>query len=273
MKVEARGVAVRYGSREVLSEIDLDVRPGEILGVIGPNGSGKSTLVRALGGLRAPDRGSILLDGHDLRRVGRRERGRAIALVPQETRVHFPLRVRELVLLGRSPHTGALGWETAYDLQVARRSMERTDVAPLADRPIDELSGGERQRAVLARALAQEPRVLLLDEPTTYLDLRHTVLLLDLVRELCREQQLAVALVLHDLNLAGLYCDRLVLLSQGRVHSSGRPPEVLRYADLCAVYGTDLYVAPNDVTGQIVVLPLPGEFQGTGAGSGGAGRS
>ncbi len=261
MRVEARRVTVRYGAREAIAGVDLQVGPGEILGVIGPNGSGKSTLVRALGGLRSPDAGEVLLDGRPLQAVGRRERGQVIALVPQETHVSFPLRVRELVLLGRSPHTGAFGWETAHDLDVARRAMERTDVLAHADRSIDELSGGERQRAVLARALAQEPRILLLDEPTTYLDLRHTVLLLDLVRDLCREARLAVVLVLHDLNLAGMYCDRLALLSQGRLHAHGTPEEVLRYADLCAVYGTDLYVAPNDVTGQIVVLPLPARLQ------------
>ncbi len=264
MQIDARGIAVRYGSREAISNIDLRVAPGEILGIIGPNGSGKSTLVRALGGLRAPDRGEVLLDGRGLDTIGRRERGRVIALVPQETHVSFPLKVRDLVLLGRSPHTGAFGWESARDLDVARRAMERTDVLALADRPIDELSGGERQRAVLARALAQEPRVLLLDEPTTYLDLRHTVLLLDLVATLCAEEQLTVVLVLHDLNLAGMYCDRLALLSDGHLHSYGAPAEVLVYKDLCEVYGTDLYVAPNDVTGQIVVLPLPARLQAPG---------
>jgi iron complex transport system ATP-binding protein len=269
MRVEAADLAVRYGKRLALDGVDATVLPGEILGIIGPNGSGKSTLVRALAGVREPDRGSVRLDGRELREIGRRQRGRAIALVPQETRVSFPLRVRELVLLGRSPHTGAFGFEGPRDREIVARAMERADVSHLADRRIDELSGGERQRAVLARALAQEAPVLLLDEPTTYLDLRHTVDLLDLVRRLCREESLAVAVVLHDLNLAGLYCDRLVLLDRGRTHAAGAPGEVLRYADLCAVYGTDLYVAPNDVTGRIVVLPLPGEFQG---GAGGRDR-
>lgn len=269
MRIEARGVTVRYGDREAVSQVDVAISPGEILGVIGPNGSGKSTLVRALGGLRTPDTGEVLLDGRGLHTVSRRERGRAIALVPQETHVSFPLTVRELVLLGRSPHTGAFGWESAHDLDVARRAMERTDVAALSHRPIDELSGGERQRAVLARALAQEPRALLLDEPTTYLDLRHTVLLLDLVRTLCKEESLTVVLVLHDLNLAGMYCDRLALLSEGRLHSYGGPADVLVYKDLCEVYGTDLYVAPNDLTGQIVVLPLPARLKGPAGGPSG----
>ena len=271
MLLEAREVTVRYGARTALHSVDLGVGPGEILGVIGPNGSGKSTLIRVLSGVRPPDRGAVLFEGRGLESVSRREKGRTIALVPQETHVSFPLVVRELVLLGRSPHTGSFGWERGRDHEVARQAMERTDVASLADRPLDELSGGERQRVVLARALAQEPRILLLDEPTTYLDLRHTVMLLDLVRELCREQGLAVVLVLHDLNLAGMYCDRLALLDQGRVHARGAPEEVLRWDDLCQVYGTNLYVAPNDITGQIVVLPLPGGLATSESGSGSAG--
>lgn len=266
MTIEAQGVSVRYGQREAVRDVDLSVRPGEILGIIGPNGSGKSTLVRVLGGLRAPDRGAVSLEGRSLHSMGRRARGRTIALVPQETHVSFPLTVRQLVSLGRSPHTGAFGWETPRDLDVAAQAMARADVSELADRPIDQLSGGERQRAVLARALAQEPRVLLLDEPTTYLDLRHTVRLLDLVRELAKDQSLTVAVVLHDLNLAGMYCDRLALLSEGRLHAYGTPEDVLVYKDLCEVYGTDLYVAPNDVTGRIVVLPLPERLKRPGTG-------
>ncbi|MBM4266587.1 MAG: ABC transporter ATP-binding protein [Deltaproteobacteria bacterium] len=261
MRLDAESLVVRYGTREALAGVDVSVEPGRILGIIGPNGSGKSTLVRAMAGVRAPDAGVVRLDGRPLGEIGRRERYRAIALVPQETQVSFPMRVSDLVLLGRSPHTGAFGWETSHDLEVARRAMERTDVLGLGGRRLDELSGGERQRAVLARALAQEPRVLLLDEPTSFLDLRHAVLLLDLVRELATAGGLAVAVVLHDLNLAGMYCDRLALLSAGRVHTQGAPESVLRYQDLCTVYGTELYVAPNDVTGRMVVLPLSAEHR------------
>jgi iron complex transport system ATP-binding protein len=149
--------------------------------------------------------------------------------------------------------------------------MVRTETLDLADRLLDELSGGERQRAVLARALAQEPRVLLLDEPTAFLDLNHAALLLDLVRDLCRQRALGVVLVVHDLNLAAMYCDRLLLLSRGTVHASGTPADVLTYARLREVYGTELYVAPNDVTGQIVVLPLSREHRERLAGSRGSG--
>jgi len=259
--LEARRVGVRYSGREALSAVDARVTPGEVLGIIGPNGSGKSTLVRVLAGVRAPDDGDVLLGGRPIAEVPRRERARLIALVPQETHLAFPIRVRELVLLGRSPHTGPFGWERAEDLRAAHDAMQRAGVLEPADRPLDRLSGGERQRAVLARALAQQPRILLLDEPTAFLDLRHAVLLLDLVRDLCRGEGLAVAVVLHDLNLAAMYCDRLVLLSRGRVHAAGDPATVLNYRDLCDVYGTELYVAPNDVTGQLVVLPLSREYR------------
>ena len=259
--LEAVCVGVRYGRRTALDGVDARVAPGQMLGVIGPNGSGKSTLIRVLAGVRRPSAGTVRLDGTDLHALARRVRARRIALVPQETRLSFPIRVRDLVLLGRAPHTGRFGLERADDLRAAHEAMVRAEVLELADRPVDELSGGERQRVVLARALAQDAGILLLDEPTSFLDLRHAVTLLDLVSELCRDRGLAVAVVLHDLNLAAMYCDRLVLLDRGRVHAAGTPEEVLTYRDLCAVYGTELYVALNDVTGRLVVLPLSREHR------------
>ena len=259
--LEAAAVSVRYGARTAVAAVSARVAPGEMLGVIGPNGSGKSTLIRVLAGVRRPDEGVVRLDGADLHALPRRARARRIALVPQETRLSFPIRVRDLVLLGRAPHTGRFGLERPDDLRAAHEAMVRAEVLELADRPVDELSGGERQRVVLARALAQDAGILLLDEPTSFLDLRHAVTLLDLVRDLCRERGLAVAVVLHDLNLAAMYCDRLVLLDRGRVHAAGKPDEVLTYRDLCTVYGTELYVAPNDVTGRLVVLPLSREHR------------
>ncbi len=261
VRLEASGVAARYGERLALSGVDAAVVAGELLGVIGPNGSGKSTLLRVLAGIQRPAAGEVRLDGRPLGALDARARARSIAVVPQETRLAFPMRVRDLVLLGRLPYTGPLGWEGWEDVAAARRAMARATVEGLADRLVDDLSGGERQRVVVARALAQEPEVLLLDEPTANLDLRHAVELLDLFRDLARASGLAVAVVLHDLNLASMYCDRLLLLSEGRVHSVGRPGEVLVYEDLCAVYGTELYVAPNDVTGEIVVLPLAREHR------------
>jgi iron complex transport system ATP-binding protein len=220
--LEAQRVGVRYGAREALREVDARVAPGEVLGIIGPNGSGKSTLIRVLAGVLAPSSGAVRLGGRAMHDVRRRERARLIALVPQETRLSFPIRVRDLVLLGRAPHTSRFGLERSRDLRAARTAMEQAEVLDLADRSVDALSGGERQRAVLARALA---------------------------------------VVLHDLNLAAMYCDRLLLLDRGTVHASGAPADVLTYRDLCTVYGTELYVAPNDVTGHLVVLPLSREYR------------
>ena len=259
--LEAQDVGVRYGERAALDGVAARVVPGEVLGVIGPNGSGKSTLIRVLAGVQRPSSGEVRLGARSLHAVPRRERARTIALVPQETRLSFPIRVRDLVLLGRSPHTGRFGLERGEDLRAARDAMVRAEVLELAERSVDEISGGERQRVVLARALAQDASILLLDEPTAFLDLKHAVVLLDLVHELCRARRLAVAVVLHDLNLASMYCDRLVLLDRGRVHAAGPPAAVLTYDDLCTVYGTELYVAPNDVTGQLVVLPLSREHR------------
>ena len=258
--IEASGVTVRYGLREALRRVDAAIAPGEILGIIGPNGSGKSTLLRVLAGVRSPDEGEVRVDGRPLLDISARERGRRIAVVPQETHVAFPMEARDLVLLGRAPHTGAFGWEGPEDHRAAIEAMRRTETLEFAERPIEQLSGGERQRVVLARALAQQAPVLLLDEPTAFLDLRHAVLLLDLVRDLAREGR-AVGLVVHDLNLASMYCDRLLLLSRGEVVAAGSAAEVLTWARLCAVYETELYVAPNDVTGQTVVLPLSREFR------------
>jgi iron complex transport system ATP-binding protein len=259
--LEAADVDVRYGARAAIAGVSARVAPGEMLGVIGPNGSGKSTLIRVLAGVQRPSTGMVRLDGGDLHVLPRRARARRIALVPQETHLSFPIRVRDLVLLGRAPHTGRFGLEGPDDLRAAHDAMVRAEVIELADRPVDQLSGGERQRVVLARALAQDAGILLLDEPTSFLDLKHAVVLLDLVRELCRGRGLAVAVVLHDLNLAAMYCDRLLLLDRGRVHAAGTPDEVLTYRDLCTVYGTELYVAPNDVTGRLVVLPLSREYR------------
>jgi iron complex transport system ATP-binding protein len=261
VRLTGKDLVASYGQRRALEDVSVDVEAGRLLGVIGPNGSGKSTLIRVLAWLRRPDQGDVRLDDRPLDSVPARERAQRIAVVPQETHLAFPMRVRDLVRLGRAPYVGGFGWETTADHRIVDEAMALADVSGLAGRRLDELSGGERQRAVVARALAQEPRVLLLDEPTASLDLRHAVLLLDLLRDLARDRGLAVAVVLHDLNLAAMYCHRLALLSRGRLHAAGPPVEVLRYQDLCEVYGTELYVAPNDVTGQTVVLPLAREHR------------
>lgn len=253
--LDADRLSFGYGADLVIDDVSLSLQPGEMLGVIGPNGSGKSTLLRLLSGVLQPRRGEVRLHGQSLASYTRREIGRAIAVVPQDTVIEFPFSVTEVVLMGRSPHLGGFGFEDDRDLEVARAAMRRTGVLDLAQRSIHELSGGERQRVILARALAQEADVLLLDEPAAFLDIRHEVEIYDLLQDLQREGKSIIS-VLHDLNLAALYCDRVVLLNRGRVFRIGLPADVITYSALTAVYETEVYVDVNSITGAVNVLPL-----------------
>lgn len=254
-RLEAEAVSFAYGDASVLRAVDLAVGAGEIVGIIGPNGSGKTTLVRVLSGVATPSAGAVRIAGTPLRALRRRDVARRLAVVPQDPVLEFPFTALEVVLMGRAPHLGPLGFPRARDLAVARAAMARLDVAGLEDRPLDRVSGGERQRVLLARALAQEPQVLLLDEPTTHLDLRHQAGMHDAVGELARARGVAVVSVLHDLNLAALYCDRLVALAGGRVAAAGTPAQVLTADVLRAVFETEVYVGVNPVTRGPFVLP------------------
>ena len=253
--LEVRDLAVAYGARQVLSAIDFALQRGSVVGLLGPNGAGKSTLVRALSGVLRDYTGSVTVMGGDLRQLARKEVARRIAVVPQEPRFDFPFTALEVVAMGRHPHLDGLAFESARDLAIARQALERCGALALASRPIDQLSSGERQRTVFARALAQQAPILLLDEPASFLDLRFQVELFDRVRELASEGTGVVA-VLHDLNLAAEYCDRIVLLQEGRVVAAGTTAEVLTYRNLTAVYETEIYVDLNDITGALVVTPL-----------------
>jgi len=257
MKLAAEHVSFGYGSRLVLDDVSLGLAAGEVVGVIGPNGSGKTTLLRLLSGVRTPRGGSIRLDGRPLASFRRREVARQIAVVPQDPTLEFPFTALEVVLMGRAPHLPALGFPRAQDVATARAALAQLDVGAVEDRPLEQLSGGERQRVLLARALAQEPAVLLLDEPTTHLDLRHQVGIYDVVQDLSRERGMAVLSVLHDLNLAALYSDRLLLLAAGRIAAEGRPRDVLTAETLAAAYGTAVHVGVHARSGAPVVLPLP----------------
>jgi iron complex transport system ATP-binding protein len=258
--LDARDLRFSYGRLPVIDNVSLALGPGEMLGIIGPNGSGKSTLLRLLSGVLQPDGGAVRLHGRRLTAYSRRELGQAIAVVPQDTAIEFPFSVTEVVLMGRSPHLGGFAFEGDRDVEVARGAMRRTGVLDLAQRSIHELSGGERQRVVLARALAQEANILLLDEPTAFLDIRHEVEIYDLLQDLQREGK-SMLTVLHDLNLAALYCDRVALLKNGRVVRMGPPTEVITYAAITEVYETEVYVATNDITGAVNVLPLSRKYR------------
>ena len=239
------GYAARTGRRAHpfhLASLSLAVAPGEILGVIGPNSAGKTTLIRLLTRVVQPEHGEILLDGRRLDAIPADALAREIAVVPQELPQAFPFTVGELVLMGRYPHAPARYFESETDRAIARAAMEATGVLELAALPLDELSGGERQRAVLARALAQEPRLLVLDEPTAHLDLRYQAECVALLRRVNRERRMTVILVAHDLNLAAEVCDRLLLLAAGHAVRVGPPEQVLEEDVLREVYGCEVIV-------------------------------
>src|SRR5581483_6571185 len=225
--LSAHSLAFSYGVVPTLSEIDLDLEAGALRALIGPNGSGKTTLLKLLTGILTPARGTVRYRDADLRTMNRREIARHLALVPQESNLQFSFTVRQMVMLGRTPYIGAMAGPSARDRAVVTEVMELTETDALADRVITELSGGEQQRVVVAMALAQEPEVLLLDEPTVHLDLSHQVEILDLLRRLNRERGLTVLATMHDLNLAALYFDDLVLLARGRIVAHGSPQAVL----------------------------------------------
>lgn len=249
-------LTVRYGSIVALRNVSLQVGQGRMVAIVGPNGSGKSTLLRVLSGVLLPAAGHVFLGGRELRTIPRRDVARRVAVVPQDTVVDFPFSVAEVVLMGRAPHLGRFGFPGTKDVAMARDAMAQTGIAALARRSVQTLSGGERQRVVIARALAQEPTVLLLDEPTSHLDIRHQVEIYDLMADLNAERGLTIVSVLHDLNLAAMYFPDVLVLSEGRVHSHGPAAEVLTYRTITAVYGTEVYVDLNDVTGTVNVLPL-----------------
>jgi iron complex transport system ATP-binding protein len=249
--------ADRRGGRPfTVDGLDFDVGAGEILGVIGPNSAGKTTLVRLLTRVLTPAAGDILLDGTSLARLGARELASRVAVVPQELPHGFPFTVEQLVLMGRYPHGPGRFFETAHDHAIARDAMGAVGVADLARAPLDELSGGERQRAVLARALAQRPRVLVLDEPTAHLDLRYQGACGALLRRLSAEHGVTVVLVSHDLNFAAELADRLLLLSAGRVAALGPPDDVLDAERLARVFGARVVVERSATTNRPYVQLL-----------------
>lgn len=246
MTLSLRHIEVRLGDRPVLRGVDLEVAPGEVVGLVGPNGAGKTTLLRVASRVLAPDAGEALFDGRRLADWSRRALSQAIAVVPQDTGIPFPFRAGELVVMGRVPHQPLVGLDRVEDVDHARRALERVGIAHLADRSVFELSGGERQLVAFARALAQDPQLLLLDEPTAFLDLRHRVQALGVVRELAAEGRSAL-IVSHDLNLAARACHRLVVLRDGKIAASGLPAEVMTAELLADVYETeaDILIAPD----------------------------
>ena len=253
--LETQSLCVSYGKRLALEGVSLCVQRGEILGVIGPNGAGKSTLIRALSGVLPIAGGKVYLGGEDIACLSPSQRARRLAVVPQARNLPPAFTVYESVLIGRTPHLGWLGQAGAADHARVRSALEAVQLVDLSDRRVGELSGGEQQRVLLARALAQDTPVLLLDEPTTHLDLQHQSGLLNLVRSLATERRLAVLMALHDLNLAALYADRVALLVGGKIEAIGSPQEVLTAAGLTEAFGVPVVVILHPEYGTPLVLP------------------
>ncbi len=277
-RLAARDIEISYDARlaPILAGLTVSVRAGEFVGVVGPNGSGKSTLVRALSRALRPSRGAVLLGNRDLfRQVSTRDSARAIGVVPQSAGLTFGFTVREIVRMGRSPHLPRRPFaaEAAGDERIVTEAMASAGVGALAGRVATTLSGGEWQRVLIARALAQQPDVLLLDEPTAHLDIRHQWDTLGLARSLAHDGRKAVLAVLHDLNLAAGYCDRVILLSQGRIVAQGPPEAVLTPAHIRDVYGARVWVRCHPTSGRPVILSLPEAPDGPPPGTAHAGPS
>ncbi len=254
MSLVARSLTLAYRGREVLRDVSLRVSPGEFVAIVGPNASGKSTLMRAVGRAHRPQEGRVTLDGDDLYRLPPREVARRLAFLPQLMETEIDLTVEELAWRGRLPHQRVLRPATERDALVVEDALRATDSWALRARPLGSLSGGERRRAWIALALAQEPRVLLLDEPTTFLDLRHQLEVMETLSAL-RAEGLAVACVLHDLALAARYADRLVGLARGGIAFDGRPADVLEADLLSDVFGVPMGVLTDSATGRLVPVP------------------
>jgi iron complex transport system ATP-binding protein len=259
-RLAARGLTLAYEDRTVVEDLDLAVPDGEVTVVVGPNACGKSTTLRALGRLLKPRGGSVLLDGRELSRIPTRTIARTVGLLPQTPNAPEAITVADLVSRGRQPHQHWWQQWSEADEQAVTEAMERTDVLALAERPVDELSGGQRQRVWLAMALAQQTDLLLLDEPTTYLDIAHQVEVLDLVRQLAASGipgagGRTVVMVLHDLNQAARYADHLVAMQRGRIVTQGRPQDVVTASMVREVFGLESVVVPDPVTGSPLVVP------------------
>ena len=258
--IEIKNLNVNYGIRPILKNVSLHVKRGEIMALLGPNGSGKSTLIRALSGV-VPATGSLCLGGRALSGLSPAERARLIAVVPQTVMLPPAFTVLETVLLGRTPYLNFLGQISAKDQEIARDALVKVDALPLAERRVGELSGGEQQRVLLARALAQSTPVLLLDEPTTHLDLQHQIGLLELIQRLARQENLTVLIALHDLNLAARYADSVALIVAGEIKAQGTPKEVLQAEMLSSVYQWPVQVIQHPFQDTLLILPDAQSFE------------
>lgn len=250
------GIDCYYGSVKVLENVRFSVKERDFVGVIGPNGSGKTTLLRSISRTLKPHRGVIFLNDVDIYNLKSVEVAKQMAVVPQDSVIAFNFNALDVVLMGRNPHLSRFQMESERDITIARRAMELTDTWHLAERPVNELSGGERQRVIIARALAQEPKILLLDEPTVHLDINNQLEVMDLLKELCIKKGLIVLAVFHDFNLAARYCDSAILLKDGKIVSAGNLEAVLTSENIRSVFRVDAMVKRHPITNSLYVIPI-----------------
>ena len=247
--IELVNVSLRYGSSDVVRDVSVQIEEREFFVIIGPNGAGKTTLLKSITGLHHLTAGQILLRQRSVSKYSRKELARSLAMVPQHINAEFPFTVAETVIMGRYPHLGLLAVEGRRDLEIAEQAMAFTEVLHLADRRLGQLSGGERQRVIIARAICQQSKVLLLDEPTASLDPAHQLRIMDLMERLRQQEQITIVMVSHDLNLASAYADRLMLLKDGVVEKIGTPRQVLTRGQLTHSYGCNLIVDDDPILG------------------------
>jgi len=254
--LEVRDIISGYRDNPVVQKVSFSIEKGQFIGIIGPNGAGKTTLLKTLTHLIRPRQGKVYLNGTDVHYIGTHEIAQRCAMVGQGLMSIFSFTVEEIVLMGRSPHIGILGHEKRKDLAVVHEALKLTQTEELKDKPINELSSGERQRVLIARALAQAPELLLLDEPTAHLDIGHQTEILDLVRSLKGDKALTVLCVLHDLNLASQYCDKILLMYKGRIVKFGTPKEVLNYETIEHVFKAVVLVNDRTMRDRPLIVPI-----------------
>lgn len=246
--LEIKNINAGYDKKVVLSDVNMDIEKGEFIGLIGPNGSGKTTLLRVISKVLTPYGGQILLDGEDVVKISRNVLARTMAFLTQEISLNLPFTVRQMTLMGRFPYLSQSGKESDEDIAIAEDAMELADVLHLSERFITEVSGGERQRALIAMCLAQQPGILLLDEPTNHLDVGHQLAVLDLIRKLNRQTNMTVVSVFHDLNIASEYCDKIMVLDEGKVETFGTPEDVLTSEMIQKVYRAKVLTETNPIS-------------------------
>lgn len=257
--LKVKNLSGGYNKKIIIKDISFAIQRGDFLGIIGPNGSGKSTLLRLMSRVLIPQKGNIVFEDKDISEMKLKEFCRQTAFVPQDTLINFSFSVEEIVLMGRIPHLKRLQFESKRDFLIAQNALSLTDTLSLKEKQIDTLSAGERQRVIIAKALAQEPILLFLDEPTSHLDIGHQIQILDLLKKLNRERNLTIVMILHDLNLAAEFCNRIILLNEGRIFKEGLPEEVLTYQNIETVYKTVVVVNKNPISNKPYIILVSGD--------------